>query len=76
MGIFILVRFLQYPNASAPILVTLFGISMLVRCSQYSNAPAPILVTPFGTIYDFSVFPNAYCINISLSLLNKLPSME
>ena len=36
-GMVMLVRLLQYLNASSPMLVTLFGMVMLVRLLQTSN---------------------------------------
>ena len=54
-GISILVKFVQWPNADTPILVTLAGISIVVKLVQLPNAESPILVTLAG-IFIFTNF--------------------
>ena len=49
-GNVILVKLLQFSNASSPILVTLSGISMLVKLLQPENAESPMLVTPLPMV--------------------------
>jgi hypothetical protein len=49
-----LVKFVQYPNASSSMLVTLAGIVILAKLVQYQNVPAPMLLRFVGTVTLFS----------------------
>ena len=54
-------------------LATLLGIVMLVRFEQEKNVRLPISVTPVGIVYERSVFPMGYSINLVLLLLKSTP---
>ena len=52
VGILMLLKFVQFPNASRPIAITVSGICTVSRDTQFSKARMPISVTVIPSISD------------------------